>query len=66
MGFDVYVSTDDMAFKTGPFFSPRLFRELALPGFRRVAEKIGLPWVLHSDGNVMSLLPDLLDLGSPG
>ncbi len=66
LGFDVYVSTDDMAFKTGPFFSPKLFRELALPGFRQVAEKIGLPWILHSDGNVMSLLPDLLDLGING
>ena len=66
LGFDVYVSTDDMAFKTGPFFSLKLFREMVLPRFRRVAERISLPWVLHSDGNVLPFLPDLLDLGIAG
>lgn len=66
MGFDVYVSTDDMAFKTATFFSPRLFREMVLPRYRRVAERITLPWVLHSDGNILPFLPDLLDLGIAG
>ncbi len=66
LGFDVYVSTDDMAFKTATFFSPRLFREMVLPRYRRVAERITLPWVLHSDGNILPFLPDLLDLGIAG
>jgi len=66
MGFDVFVSTDDMAFKTGPFFSPAVFRELVLPRYRRVREKITLPWVIHSDGNLTPFLEDLLSLGIAG
>ena len=66
LGFDVFVSTDDMAFKTSPFFSPRMFRELVLPRYQRVAEKVSLPWVIHTDGNILPLLDDLLSLGIVG
>jgi uroporphyrinogen decarboxylase len=66
MGFDVFASTDDMAFNTGPLFSPRFFHDVVLPRYRRVAPKITLPWVVHSDGNVMPLLADLLSLGIAG
>jgi uroporphyrinogen decarboxylase len=66
LGFDVYASTDDMAFKTGPFFSPRVFRELVLPRYQKVGKMISLPWVIHSDGNLMLFLDDLLGLGIAG
>jgi len=66
MGFDVFVSTDDMAHKSGPLFSPKFFHDVVLPRYQRVAPKITLPWVVHSDGNVMSLLGDLLGLGIAG
>jgi uroporphyrinogen-III decarboxylase len=66
LGFDAYISTDDLAFKTGPFFSPKLFRELVMPRYRRVAEHIRIPWIIHSDGDITSLLPDFLDLGVVG
>ena len=66
MGFDFYVSTDDMAFKTAPLFSPAVFRELAMPRYRRLAERITLPWVVHSDGNLMPFVDDLLTLGIAG
>lgn len=66
MGFDVYVSTDDMAFKTGPYFSPAVFHEMVLPRYQRIAEKITIPWVIHTDGNVMPYLDDLLGLGICG
>jgi uroporphyrinogen decarboxylase len=62
MGFDFYVSTDDMAHKSGPVFSPQVFHDLVLPRYQKVAEKISLPWVVHSDGNIAPLLPDLLSL----
>jgi uroporphyrinogen decarboxylase len=55
-----------MAFKTGPFFSPHVFRELVLPRYRRVREKVTLPWVIHSDGNMMPFLDDLISLGIAG
>ena len=66
LGFDVFVSTDDMAFKTSTFFSPSVFRELVLPRYRRVRERITLPWVIHSDGNILSFVDDLLSLGIAG
>lgn len=66
MGFDVFVTTDDMAFNTAPFFSPKIFREVMLPRFRRMAEQITIPWIIHSDGNILPFLPDLLDLGIAG
>lgn len=66
LDFDVFVSTDDMAFKSAPFFSPAVFRELVLPRYERVAEKITLPWVIHSDGNILPFLDDLLNLGIAG
>jgi uroporphyrinogen decarboxylase len=66
IGFDVYVSTDDMAFKSAPYFSPTVFRDLVLPRYRRVASKITLPWVIHSDGNLMPFLEDLVGLGIAG
>lgn len=66
LGFDVYASTDDMAFNTQPFFSPQVFRELVVPRFREVAANITLPWVVHSDGNIMPFLPDLIELGISG
>jgi uroporphyrinogen-III decarboxylase len=66
LGFDVFVSTDDMAFKSAPFFSPQVFRELVLPRFQRVRAQITLPWVVHSDGNMMPFLDDLVGLGISG
>jgi uroporphyrinogen-III decarboxylase len=66
MGIDVFVSTDDLAWKCGPIFSPRVFRELVLPRFRRIARKISVPWILHTDGNILPLMEDLLSLGISG
>ena len=66
LGFDIYVSTDDLAFKSAPYFSPDIFRELVLPYYRRLVEKIKLPWIVHSDGNIVPILDDFLSLGVAG
>jgi len=66
LGFDVFVSTDDMAFKTSTLFSPSVFRDLIMPRYRRVREKISIPWIIHSDGNILPFLDDLLTLGIAG
>jgi uroporphyrinogen-III decarboxylase len=66
MGFDAFVSTDDMAFNTAPFFSPQVFRELVLPSYRRAAKRIGIPWFIHSDGNIVPFLDDLIGVGVIG
>ena len=66
LDFDIFISTDDMAFKTCPFFSPGVFRDLVLPHYQRVSSKMTLPWVIHTDGNILPFLPDLLSLGITG
>ncbi|HSB72084.1 MAG TPA: uroporphyrinogen decarboxylase family protein [Candidatus Methylomirabilis sp.] len=66
LGFDVFASTDDMAFNTAPFFSPAVFRDLVLPRYRKVAKRITLPWIIHSDGNLLPFIDELLGLGIAG
>ena len=66
LGFDLFVTTDDLAYKTAPVFSPRVFRELVVPRYRRVADKISLPWIVHTDGNVLPLVEDFIGLGVAG
>jgi uroporphyrinogen decarboxylase len=63
MGFDAFLTADDMAMKTAPFFSPKVFRDLVLPRYQRAARKISLPWLLHSDGNVAPFLEGLVGAG---
>ena len=66
IGFDFFMTTDDFAFKTGMLFSPQVFEELMVPRYRKVLEKVTIPWVLHSDGDIMEAVPMLLDLGVAG
>lgn len=66
LDFDVYISTDDVAFKTNTFFSPEVFHDLVLPRYQKVAEEITLPWVVHSDGNILPFIEDFLSLGIAG
>jgi len=69
VGVDFVWTMDDMAYRAGPMFSPRVLRQVFMPHMRRVAEAIqatGLPWIFHSDGNLMPFLDDLLALGFNG
>jgi len=63
LGFDFIWAGDDIAFRSGPMISPRVFRDVFLPAYRRVAEAITLPWIFHTDGNFLLILEDLLSLG---
>jgi uroporphyrinogen decarboxylase len=66
MGFDFLWCFDDIAFKTGPFCSPAAFRQFLLPAMQRSVEAITIPWIFHSDGNLMPILDDILTLGPTG
>ena len=66
IGVDAIWTTDDLAWKGGLLFSPAFFREQVAPRMQRVAEKITVPWVLHSDGDLMTIIDDLIDLGIAG
>jgi uroporphyrinogen decarboxylase len=66
LDFDFLWFGDDLAFKTAPYVSPKVFRHLILPHYKRVVEKITKPWIFHSDGNLYPILDDLLSLGMNG
>ena len=57
---------DDMAYCSGPFFSPGVYQELFFPHDRRVCDFFqarSMPVILHSCGRVDSLIPRLIEAG---
>jgi uroporphyrinogen decarboxylase len=55
---------DDLGFKTGPLISPADLRTYILPWhktFAAMAHDRGLPYFLHSCGNLDSIIDDLID-----
>jgi len=63
LGFDVIWAFDDIAFNSGPIFSPDFYKKEILPVERRVTEKINIPLIIHSDGNMNTLLDLWIQLG---
>jgi uroporphyrinogen decarboxylase len=58
------LSSDDMGFRTGTLISPRHLRQYVLPWHKRVVEcahRHGRPLVLHSCGNLETIMDDLID-----
>ena len=57
---------DDLGFRSGPFMSPTMYRALLFPAHKKLfdfAHSRGLPVVFHCDGNVMRLVPALIEAG---
>ncbi|NMB46121.1 MAG: hypothetical protein GX998_06875 [Firmicutes bacterium] len=57
---------DDVAYKSGLFFQPAVFRRVWIHRMDRLmapAREKGIPIMYHSDGDIMEILPDLLDMG---
>jgi len=57
--------SDDMGFRSGPLIKPDDLRQFVLPGHRRMAEiahDTGRPYLLHSCGNLATVMDDLLDV----
>lgn len=64
--FDGAFVFDDMGYRNATLFSPSAFRELSMPGHKRVYEACharGLPTILHSCGNVKAHIPALIEAG---
>lgn len=60
---------DDIAFKSGPLLNPGWMREHYFPRLRRAitaAHARGIKVLFHSDGNLNSILDDLIDAGIDG
>lgn len=65
-GAEALLVADDFAYKTGPFISPRHWNEFVYPELRRVCDifhKRGIPVLIHSDGNLSSLLNGIVNAG---
>lgn len=57
--------SDDLAYTSGPMLKPVVYRQWLFPWYRRIkkiAVKSNLPLLLHSDGDLSQILPDLLEI----
>jgi uroporphyrinogen decarboxylase len=66
LGVDGGYYGDDYGAQKGMLFSPRTWRTLFKPRLARmfaVFQEAGLPVILHSDGDIAQILPDLVEIG---
>jgi uroporphyrinogen decarboxylase len=66
LGVDGGYFGDDYGAQRGMLFSPKVWRHLIKPRLARlfaVFREAGLPVILHSDGDIWAILPDLADIG---
>jgi uroporphyrinogen decarboxylase len=63
IGFDIFWAFDDVAFNSGPMFSPDFYRDTVLPIQRKAAAALKLPLIAHSDGDMTPILDDWLTMG---
>ncbi|MCS7224852.1 MAG: hypothetical protein NZ959_09900 [Armatimonadetes bacterium] len=65
----LYFIGDDIAYKNGLFFSLHFLRQTFIPMLRRCIEVLhdgGIKVIYHSDGNLWSIMDDLMDVGIDG
>ncbi len=65
-GADFVYPCDDIAFKTGLFIPPKLFKEMWNPRMRRIMEpalEARVPIIFHSDGKIDEIVEDLIEMG---
>ena len=68
-GADAVVIADDLAYNMGTFLSPATFCEIIHPLYRELVDKVhhrGSYAILHSDGNITSIVPDIVSSGFDG
>ena len=68
-GCDAIMTTDDYSSNRGPIMGAERFREFILPGIVRQAEAVharGGYFIKHTDGNVWTILDDLIAAGIDG
>ena len=69
LGAEGFLVGDDIAWHRGLYLSPASWRGIFLPALRREMEALrdlGVPVVLHSDGNLTEVLEDWAGLGADG
>ena len=62
IGFDVIWAFGDVAFNSGPVFSPDFYIEHILPKEKAIRSKFSKPFISHSDGDMNPLIDSWLEL----
>ena len=68
-GADIIYETDDYAYNGGPFFALDVFEEFIFPRMKRFVDAVheaGAYVIKHSDGNIMPIIPGLIECGYDG
>jgi uroporphyrinogen decarboxylase len=65
-GVDFYMIGDDVAFRSGPMMSPKMFREFILPYYKKIVKSTDVPLIWHSDGAIKMLIPMIVEAGFAG
>jgi len=64
---DIIEVCDDLGMQNSTWISPQTYRKLIKPYHQRlyhhIKAKTGAPILLHSDGSISSLIPDLIEIG---
>jgi len=63
-GLDGFALCSDYCFNSGPFLRPEMFAEFVAPYLKQLVSgyrQLGFYTIKHTDGNIMPILPQLLD-----
>ena len=69
VGVEVFCEAGDIAYKTGPFFSPKKYDELLMPAYKKLTDAVhdrGKKIILHTDGQITPLLDMIVNSGFDG
>lgn len=69
LGIDIIWVTDDLAMVDGPFLPPSAFRKYIFPHMKKMVstfKRRGAKVLLHTDGQIMPLIDDVLWMGLDG
>lgn len=69
LGVDVVWMPDDLAMVDGPFLSPQSFRKHIFPQMKKMVttfQRRGAKILLHTDGQIMPLIDDIIEMGFDG
>ncbi|MBM3708101.1 MAG: hypothetical protein FJW69_07165 [Actinobacteria bacterium] len=64
--FDAVFFANDMGYRNNLLFSPTMYKEQIFPADKQICNYfhgIGLPVILHSDGDIRKLIPFLIEAG---
>jgi len=63
LGADMVVMGDDVAFKGRTFISPKDFKEIVIPMYKKICQEVGIPLIWHSDGYITPLMEGAIEAG---